>query len=133
MRILSLDHVVLTVKDIDQTVAFYSGVLGMEEVVFAGGRRALRFGGQKINLHKAGAEFLPHAQMPTSGAGDLCFLVESLEAVERRLAEAQVHIEEGPVFRAGAVSPLRSIYIRDPDGNLVELAEPQDVVIAGGS
>ncbi|NRG18662.1 VOC family protein [Rhizobiales bacterium] len=131
MRILSLDHVVLTVKDIDETVAFYSGLLGMEEVTFGKGRRALQFGRQKINLHKAGAEFSPRAKAPTSGSGDLCFLVESLELVERRLADANVKIEEGPVSRTGAVSPLRSIYIRDPDGNLVELAEPQDVVIAG--
>lgn len=80
MRIEALDHLVLTVADIDETVGFYCGVLGMEEVVFGGGRRALRFGAQKINLHLAGAEFSPGAKRPTPGAGDLCFLVASLDA-----------------------------------------------------
>ena len=131
MRILSLDHLVLTVADPDRTVAFYHGVLGMEEVVFGGGRRALSFGSQKINLHQAGAEFQPAADRPTTGSGDLCFLVESLEDVIAALHEAGVEIEEGPVTRTGARSPLRSVYIRDPDGNLVELSEPQAVVIAG--
>lgn len=132
MRIEALDHLVLTVADIDETVGFYCGVLGMEEVVFGGGRRALHFGAQKINLHKAGAEFSPAARKPTAGSGDLCFLVTSLEAAIARLKEAGVEIEEGPVSRTGAQSPLHSVYIRDPDGNLIELSEPQAVVIAGG-
>ncbi|MCA1241641.1 VOC family protein [Stappia stellulata] len=133
MRISSLDHIVLTVSDLDATVAFYCGVLGMEEVIFGGGRRALRFGAQKINLHVAGAEFSPAAHRPTPGSGDLCFLVEALDAVIARLEMAGVAIEEGPVSRTGAWSPLRSVYIRDPDGNLIELSEPQEVVLAGGS
>lgn len=133
MRIEALDHLVLTVADIDETVGFYCGVLGMEEVVFGGGRRALRFGAQKINLHLAGAEFSPGAKRPTPGAGDLCFLVASLDAAIARLHEAGVPIEEGPVSRTGALSPLRSVYVRDPDGNLIELSEPQAVVIAGAA
>jgi catechol 2,3-dioxygenase-like lactoylglutathione lyase family enzyme len=131
MRILSLDHLVLTVADPDRTAAFYREVLGMEEVVFGGGRRALSFGTQKINLHQAGAEFQPAARKPTPGSADLCFLVESLQDVIARLGQSGVTIEEGPVTRTGACSPLRSVYIRDPDGNLVELSEPQAVVIAG--
>lgn len=133
MRIEALDHLVLTVADLDRTVGFYCGVLGMEEVVFGGGRRALRFGAQKINLHQAGAEFSPAARKPVPGSGDLCFLVTSLDDAMRRLEEAHVVIEEGPVSRTGAISPLRSVYVRDPDGNLVELSEPQAVVLAGGA
>ncbi|WP_037545254.1 VOC family protein [Stappia stellulata] len=133
MRVSALDHIVLTVTDLDATVAFYSRVLGMEEVVFGGGRRALRFGAQKISLHEAGAEVSPAARVPTPGAADLCFLVEALDAVIARLDLAGVPIEEGPVSRTGAWSPLRSVYIRDPDGNLIELSEPQEVVLAGGT
>jgi len=132
MRIVALDHLVLTVKDVNATVGFYVSVLGMEEVVFAGGRRALRFGSQKINLHPAGREFEPKAEWPTPGSADLCFLVESLDDVIARLSEADIPIEEGPVSRSGAVGPLRSIYLRDPDGNLLELSEPQDVILSGG-
>ncbi|MHC5653253.1 VOC family protein [Stappia sp.] len=131
MKILSIDHLVLTVADIDATVAFYGSLLGMEEVVFGGGRRALRFGDQKINLHSAGAEVLPAAGRPTPGSADLCFLVASLQDVLDRLSDAEVPIVEGPATRTGANSPLRSVYIRDPDGNLVELSEPQAVVLAG--
>jgi catechol 2,3-dioxygenase-like lactoylglutathione lyase family enzyme len=131
MRILSIDHLVLTVADIDATVDFYVAVLGMEEVVYGGGRRALMFGRQKINLHEYGKEYSPKARLPTSGSGDICLIVESLEAVITRLEETRIPIEEGPVSRAGAISPLRSIYIRDPDGNLIELSEPQNIVLAG--
>lgn len=132
MQVLGLDHLVLTVADMEATVRFYRGVLGMEEVVFGGGRRALAFGSQKINLHARPAEYLPAARLPTAGSADLCFLVASLEAAIARLEAAGIEIEEGPVTRTGAVSPLRSVYVRDPDGNLIELAEPQAVVIAGG-
>lgn len=131
MKILSIDHLVLTVANIDATVDFYVAVLGMEEVVFAGGRRALLFGRQKINLHERGREYSPKAKVPTAGSGDLCLIVESLDAVIVRLEEAKVPIEEGPVSRSGAISALRSVYIRDPDGNLIELSEPQNVVLAG--
>ncbi|MCA1298674.1 VOC family protein [Stappia indica] len=131
MRIMALDHIVLTVTDMDAAVRFYCEVLGMEEVVFGGGRRALRFGSQKINLHPPGHDYAPVAERPAPGSADLCFLVASLDAAIAALEAAGVGIEEGPVSRTGALSPLRSIYIRDPEGNLVELSEPQNVVLAG--
>jgi catechol 2,3-dioxygenase-like lactoylglutathione lyase family enzyme len=122
MRIAALDHLVLTVADIGETVTFYER-LGMRAEEFAGGRIALRFGGQKINLHRAGAEFEPHALRPVPGSADLCFLVDgSLADVARLLAEAGVPIELGPVEREGAVGAMDSLYLRDPDGNLVELS-----------
>ena len=127
-----LDHLVLTVTDLDATCEFYSRVLGMEAVTFstgasggilAGERRALVFGGQKINLHLAGAEFEPRAHRPTPGSADLCFITETpLEEVIAHLDGAGVRIEEGPVPRTGAVGPITSIYFRDPDGNLIEVA-----------
>jgi len=123
MRIRSLDHIVLTCADPEATVAFYERV-GMQREEFGGGRLALRFGDQKINLHRAGAEFQPHAATPLPGTGDLCLLVDgSIEAVVEHLGNVGVAIEEGPVDRTGAVGPLRSVYVRDPDGNLVEFAE----------
>lgn len=125
MRIEALDHLVLTVRDLDVAVAFYVNVLGMEEVAFGGGRRALSFGSQKINLHPAGSEFAPHAQRPVPGSADLCFLIEgTLAEAAARLAEYGVPIEEGPVRRTGARGPIDSIYLRDPDGNLLELSTP---------
>ena len=123
MQIRSLDHIVLTCADPEATVAFYERV-GMQREEFGGGRLALRFGDQKINLHQAGAEFQPHAATPLPGTGDLCLLVDgSIEAVVEHLSEIGIAIEEGPVDRTGAVGPLRSVYVRDPDGNLVEFAE----------
>jgi catechol 2,3-dioxygenase-like lactoylglutathione lyase family enzyme len=123
MRIRSLDHIVLTCAAPEATVAFYERV-GMTREEFAGGRLALRFGDQKLNLHQAGAEFRPHAATPLPGTADLCLLVEgSIEAVVERLAEVGITIEEGPVDRTGAIGPLRSVYVRDPDGNLVEFSE----------
>ncbi len=125
----ALDHLVLTVADIERTVDFYERVLGMRAVTFGEGRRALCFGEQKINLHEAGHEFPPMAHRPTIGSADLCFVVsEGLEEVTSRLREAAVEIEQGPVKRTGAHGPMRSIYIRDPDGNLVELARYDDVL-----
>ena len=125
MRIAALDHLVLTVADIAATEAFYER-LGMRGETFGEGRRALRFGDQKINLHEAGAEFEPHALRPVPGSADLCFLVEdALDDVARRLADAGVPIELGPVERTGAVGSIESLYVRDPDGNLVELARPR--------
>lgn len=122
MRIAALDHLVLTVADIGATVAFYER-LGMRAEKFAGGRIALRFGDQKVNLHPAGAEFEPHALRPVPGSADLCFLIDgSLADVARLLAEAGVPIELGPVEREGAVGAMDSLYLRDPDGNLVELS-----------
>lgn len=123
--IASLDHLVLTVADIDATVAFYRDCLGMEAVTFGAGRIALAFGSQKINLHRAGHEFEPKSARPTPGSGDLCFLLDvSLDTARARLRAAGVAIEEGPVARTGATGPIRSLYIRDPDGTLVELSTP---------
>ena len=124
MRIASLDHLVLTVADPDATVAFYES-LGMRREVFGEGRLALRFGEQKINLHTAGAEFEPHARRPVAGSGDFCLLIEGrLEDAERDLRTAGIAIELGPIERTGATRRIRSLYVRDPDGNLVELSEP---------
>lgn len=119
----SLDHLVLTVADIEATVAFYCGVLGMERVSFAGGRTALAFGRQKINLHQKGREFEPKAKTPLPGSADLCFVAAlPLAQVRARLDQAGVAIVDGPVARTGAVGPITSLYVRDPDGNLIELS-----------
>ena len=123
MRLSSLDHLVLTVADIDATVAFYVRALGMEEVAFGAGRKALAFGTQKINLHAAGREFAPHAAAPTRGSADLCFLTDvPLGRVIEHLGGCGVVVEEGPVTRTGATGPIRSVYLRDPDGNLIEVS-----------
>jgi catechol 2,3-dioxygenase-like lactoylglutathione lyase family enzyme len=116
MRIASLDHLVLTVRDLDATIAFYER-LGMRHVVFDGRRHALAFGSQKINLHVAGREFEPKAARPTPGSADLCFLVDELDTTG-------LDVLDGPVERTGAVGRLRSVYVVDPDGNLVELSTP---------
>ncbi len=118
-----LDHLVLTVRDLDASLAFYRGVLGMEEVTFGQGRKALRFGRQKINLHEAGHEFEPKAGRPTPGSADLCFISATpVEEVARLVRAAGVDVIEGPVMRTGAAGPIRSVYFRDPDGNLIEVA-----------
>lgn len=135
MRISHLDHFVLTVADIDATVAFYTRVLGMQKVVFGEGRVALRFGdggdgdggggggAQKINLHLKGNEFVPHAHAPVAGGGDFCLIAEGgIDTVIADLDAAGVAIELGPVARTGAAGPMESVYIRDPDRNLVEIA-----------
>ena len=126
MQIDLLDHLVLTVADIETTVAFYTRVLGMQLVTFGdGGRKALAFGNQKINLHQAGREFEPKAERPTTGSADLCFIVATpLEQVIAHLQAQQVAIVEGPVQRTGATGPIRSVYLRDPDQNLIELSNP---------
>ena len=117
-----LDHVVLTVAKIDATIDFYTEVLGMDEITFSG-RKALRFGDQKINLHQRGHEFAPKAAHPTPGSADLCFVtLTPLDEVIEYLNQMRVHIEEGPVERTGTVGKLRSVYIRDPDHNLVEIS-----------
>jgi catechol 2,3-dioxygenase-like lactoylglutathione lyase family enzyme len=124
VRIRSLDHLVLTVADVEATVAFYER-LGMRRETFGGNRVALRFGEQKLNLHLAGAEIEPHARRPTVGSADLCFLVDGrVEDVASELTAAGISIELGPVERTGAQGAIRSVYLRDPDGNLVELSEP---------
>jgi catechol 2,3-dioxygenase-like lactoylglutathione lyase family enzyme len=123
MRVDRIDHLVLTVTDLDRTVAFYRDVLGMEHVTFADGRSALHFGASKFNLHMAGHEFEPKALRPGPGTADLCLIVEGpLERVIEELLAHHVNIEEGPVSRTGAHGPIRSVYLRDPDGNLIELS-----------
>lgn len=123
--IQSLDHLVLTVRSMNETISFYCDVLGMEEITFAGGRRALTFGAQKINLHQAGAEFEPKARHPVPGSADLCLLAGiPIGEVEARLIRAGITVEEGPVPRTGATGPITSLYVRDPDGNLVEISTP---------
>ena len=118
-----IDHLVLTVHDLDRTIGFYSRVLGMQPITFAGGRRGLAFGRQKLNLHQAGHEFEPKALKPVPGAIDLCFISETpLEAVIAHLEANGVKIIEGPVPKAGALGPMSSVYFRDPDGNLVEVS-----------
>lgn len=121
--VLGLDHLVLTVRDVERTLSFYRRVLGMVPVTFGNGRRALSFGNQKINLHPMGEEIDPHAADPVPGSADLCFLVDlSIDALLSHLASLGISPELGPVQRTGATGPLVSVYIRDPDGNLIELS-----------
>ncbi|RJQ80183.1 MAG: VOC family protein [Desulfobacteraceae bacterium] len=123
MNIEALDHIVLTVADIEATCAFYSRVLGMRVTIFGGGRKALSFGAQKINLHQYGQEFEPKAKKPTPGSADFCFItsVPICEVIEHLNANG-VKILEGPVQRTGALGSIQSVYFRDPDGNLVEIS-----------
>ncbi len=115
-----IDHIVLTVADIEQSVAFYRNALGVEDEVFGDGRRALKIGSQKINLHTLGMETRNRA---TIGSGDMCLLtIESLETIVSRLETCSVKLIEGPVARTGAQGPMMSIYFNDPDGNLVEVS-----------
>lgn len=124
---LRIDHVVLTVRDIDRTVDFYTRGLGMRAITFGDGRRGLAFGDQKLNLHQAGREFEPKARVPTPGSVDLCLVTDApLDDVRERLAALGIAIEAGPVAKVGARAPLRSIYVRDPDGNLIEIANEVD-------
>jgi len=123
VRVDRLDHLVLTVADIDASCEFYTRVLGMNVVTFGNGRRALAFGAQKINLHAHGREFEPKADRPTPGSADLCFITGTpLAEVIAHLNAQGVAIVAGPVERTGATGPLRSIYLRDPDRNLIEVA-----------
>jgi catechol 2,3-dioxygenase-like lactoylglutathione lyase family enzyme len=125
----SLDHLVLTVANVDRTTAFYTDVLGMTAQVFrpADGstRTALVFGRQKINLHPAATPFEPKAAHPIPGSADLCFLSDApLADWQAHLSARGVRVEEGPIPRTGATGPILSLYIRDPDGNLIEIANP---------
>ncbi len=127
MDIDGIDHLVLTVRDLRATCDFYSRVLGVRVVTFGGDRKALQFGRQKINLHEHGKEFEPKALAPTPGSGDLCFITETpLPQVVGHLRSCGVQIIEGPVRRTGAVGPIESIYVRDPDGNLIEVSNYLD-------
>jgi catechol 2,3-dioxygenase-like lactoylglutathione lyase family enzyme len=118
-----IDHLVLTVFDLERTIDFYSRVLGMEPVTFAEGRRGLAFGRQKLNLHQAGREFEPKALKPAPGAIDLCFISTTpLAQVIDELKGHGVAIIQGPVPKTGALGPMMSVYFRDPDGNLIEVS-----------
>lgn len=140
MNIERLDHLVLTVRDVEATCSFYHRLLGMEIVEFGGGRKALVFGSQKINLHPHGSEFKPHAGQPTPGSADICFVTSTpLGQFLSHCREHGVDILEGPVQRTGAGGPILSVYLRDPDRNLLEIAnvlpaspaEEKDMGISG--
>jgi len=123
MKVKRLDHFVLTVRNIETTCNFYARVLGMEVIIFGVDRKALRFGDQKINLHQSGKEFEPKAMAPTPGSGDLCFVTETpLAQAIKHLDDCGIEILEGPVPRTGATGLIESVYIRDPDGNLIEIS-----------
>jgi catechol 2,3-dioxygenase-like lactoylglutathione lyase family enzyme len=123
IEVARLDHVVLTVTDQQRTVEFYRRVLGMQPVTFGQGRLALAFGSSKINLHQAGREFTPHAARPAPGSADICLVTTTpIDQVLAHLRSQRVAVEEGPVPRTGALGPMESVYIRDPDGNLIEIA-----------
>jgi catechol 2,3-dioxygenase-like lactoylglutathione lyase family enzyme len=123
MRIDAIDHLVLTVRDLQVTIAFYTRVLGMEVVTFGTNRRALAFGVQKINLHEAGHELEPKAATPTPGSADLCLVTTAAPAaVLAHLRTCGVQVVDGPVTRTGARGPIVSVYFRDPDGNLLEVS-----------
>jgi len=123
----SLDHLVLTVRDLQATCQFYETILGMTPITFAAAdgtkRWSLKFGQQKINLHQVGSEFEPKAARPTQGSADLCFLTKTpLDLWQSHLVANRIAVEDGPVARTGATGPITSIYIRDPDENLVEIS-----------
>ena len=123
MDIDRIDHIVMTVKSIDATCAFYERVLGMQRMTFAGGRYALAFGRQKINLHEAGREFEPKAHVAVPGTLDICLITTTpLAAVIEHVSRCDVPIIEGPVSKTGATGAIRSVYFRDPDQNLIEVS-----------
>ena len=118
-----IDHIVLTTRDKDACIRFYTEVLGMTLETFAGNRLALKFGAQKINLHELGREFTPRAHVAAPGTLDLCFIASiGLEKVIENLKKNNIPILEGPVAKTGAAGPIRSVYVRDPDLNLVEIS-----------
>ncbi len=123
MVVQSLDHLVLTFPDLAVAIDFYTRVLGMRHETFGEGRHAVAFGSQKINLHQLGAEFEPKAANVQVGSADLCFLTSTpLESVVAHLNSERVPIELGPIRRTGATGPILSVYVRDPGGNLIEIA-----------
>lgn len=123
ITVSQLDHLVLTVASVEKSCEFYVGVLGMVHETFGDGRHALKFGTGKINLHECGRLFTPYAERPTCGSADLCFITQTpIEAVIGHLKVRNVPIELGPVERTGAQGKLLSVYVRDPDGNLIEIA-----------
>ena len=133
LTVQRIDHLVLTCRDVAATIRFYTEVLGMKEVTFGAGRKALSFGRQKFNLHpvgqapEGGGKVAAIAARPTAGSNDICLVVaENAAAIAAHLAVCGIPIEEGPVVRTGALGPIESIYVRDPDGNLIELARYVD-------
>ena len=127
MQIERIDHLVLTVKNVETSCVFYTKVLGMQEVTFQGGRKAVVFGNQKINFHELGQEFDPKANRPSPGSADLCFITSaSMAQIRNHLDTCGVPNIEGPVERTGAMGPMTSVYIRDPDQNLIEIASYQN-------
>jgi catechol 2,3-dioxygenase-like lactoylglutathione lyase family enzyme len=133
ITVSNVDHLVLTVADVPRTIRFYARALGMQPVTFGDRRRALLFGRSKINLHEAGHELSPHAAAPVPGSADLCFVTEAgIGDLVDHLTACGIEIEEGPVHRTGALGPMLSCYVRDPDGNLVEISTyPPDRRAAG--
>ena len=120
-----IDHIVLTTRDLPGCLRFYCEILGMKRETFAQGRIALQFGNQKINVHEWGREYTPRAHVAAPGTLDLCFIASvPLEKVVEKLKEQNVPILEGPVMKTGATGPIRSVYVRDPDLNLVEISVP---------
>jgi len=127
MEIQNIDHIVLTVANIDKTVEFYTTILGFELVMFGDNRKALTFGNQKINLHQKGKEFEPKAVHPTSGSADLCFISKTdIHEVLKELQQKSIEIIEGIVDRTGALGKIKSVYFRDPDLNLIEVSNYVD-------
>ncbi len=123
MKIDRIDHLVLTVADIETSIAFYTTVLGFDVVTFGEGRKALVFGRQKINLHQKGKEFEPKADKPTCGSADLCFIAAtSVDTIMEELQQKNIPVIEGIVSRTGATGNIRSVYFRDPDQNLIEVS-----------
>ena len=123
MNISQLDHLVLTVNNIDSTIGFYRDVLGMRLETFAENRHALKFGQQKINLHQAGREFSPHAHVTVPGSADLCFITtETIEDIVTTLQSNHIAVIQGPIIRTGANGSIESVYCRDPDLNLIEIS-----------
>jgi catechol 2,3-dioxygenase-like lactoylglutathione lyase family enzyme len=128
MQIKNIDHLVLTVADIDATIEFYTQIMGFEVVTFGDNRKALTFGNQKINLHQKGHEFEPKAEAPTCGSADLCFIAQThIHKVVEELQQKNVKIVEGIVDRTGALGKIQSVYFRDPDQNLIEVSNYTDM------
>ena len=132
MPVTGIDHLVLTVRDIAATCQFYERHLGVASVTFGAGRTALQLGHQKINLHEVGREFEPKAAHARAGTGDICLISDDpVEDLVTRLKASGIVIEAGPATRTGAIGEIRSIHFRDPDGNLVEVANYQSASQAG--
>lgn len=123
MEVERLDHIVLTVNSIERTIKFYTDTLGMEHIIFGDNRSALTFGSQKINLHQKGNEFEPKAKAPTCGSADICFIAKTnIETCKNEIEKKGGLILGGILERTGALGEIRSIYLRDPDGNLIEIS-----------